>query len=328
MSATSLMTVEIPAVGAARHGFGERCNEWLERAQGADGGWPWHPGERSATEATAWSLVALGGAAITEERCEAIERGIAWLERTQLADGGWAAFAGQGRACWVTAPACLALAKQGGSEEATARGAKWLCESWPAEGGAWWRLRSRMLGRSSVVEQDSKMRGWSWMPKTASWVEPTAHALMALHAAGKELRPAKAAERMEMGEAMLYDRMCEGGGWNSGNPRVYGVSGIARIGPTAQALLALRGHEKRAENQASLDWLENEYEKIEGPGSLAAAHLSLAACGRKRRDAAERLEEMHAKNGFLSNIGVTAWVGMALGGACGWLGRAAEEVEE
>ena len=29
---------------------------------------------------------------------------------------------------------------------------------------------------------------------------------------------------------MLYDRMCPGGGWNCGNPKVYGVAGEPLVG--------------------------------------------------------------------------------------------------
>ena len=46
---------------------------------------------------------------------------------------------------------------------------------------------------------------------------------------------------------MLYDRMCPGGGWNCGNPMVYGVPGEALIVPTVWALLALRDEPKKTE---------------------------------------------------------------------------------
>jgi hypothetical protein len=147
--------------------------------------------------------------------------------------------------------------------------------------------------------------------------------LIALKAVGKALSPAGAEERIEMGEAMLYDRMCAGGGWNSGNPMVYGASGIPRIGSTAWALLALRGRDERVENRTSLDWLEGEYEGIQGAASLAVAHLCLAAYGRVQEELGEELEEMHRKNEFLRNTAVTAWTAMALGGAWEWLGLAA-----
>jgi hypothetical protein len=323
MENTSTLALEVPAVRASCHRFEETCANFLVGAQNADGGWPWHRGETSAAEATAWSILALGGMERSAERSRATERGIYWLERMQLAEGAWAAFEGHRMGCWVTAPACLALARSGGSEQALVRGAQWLCEAWPAEGGVWWKLRSRLLGRNSVVEQNSTLCGWNWTPGTASWVEPTAHALIALQAVGKALSPAEAGKRIEMGEAMLYDRMCAGGGWNSGNPMVYGASGIPRIGSTAWALLALRGRAERAENRASLDWLEGEYEGIEGAASLAVAHLCLAAYGRAQGEPSERLEAMHGKNGFLRNIGVTAWAAMALGGAGKWLGMTA-----
>ena len=328
MGSVSTLAAEFPAVRASSHPFEETCTNFLVEAQNMDGGWPWHPGETSATEPTAWSLLALDGMEKSEERFRATERGVYWLERTQLAGGAWAAFGGHRMGCWVAALACLALARSGRANWAVARGAEWLCEAWPAEGGVWWKLRSRLLNMKSVVEQNSALCGWSWTPGTASWVEPTAHALIALNAVGNALSPAGAEERIEMGEALLFDRMCAGGGWNSGNPMVYGASGIPRVGSTAWALLALRGREERVENRTSLDWLEGEYEGIEGMASLAVAYLCLAAYGRAQEEPGGRLEEMYRKNKFLRNTGVAAWAAMALGGAWEWLGMAGVEARQ
>jgi len=150
------------------------------------------------------------------------------------------------------------------------RGLNWLLDDWPAEGSLGWRLRRALAawasgGATSPVRQDHSLRGWSWTPGTASWVEPTAQMLITLRelfpgtrdrgwgtvdarqAPWAEERGARrwrslarrAARRQRLAELMLYDRMCPGGGWNSGNPLVYGVAGVPRIGPTAWALVAL-----------------------------------------------------------------------------------------
>jgi hypothetical protein len=47
-------------------------------------------------------------------------------------------------------------------------------------------------------------------------------------------------ERIEMSIAMLLDRMCPGGGWNSGNGVAFGVALDPYIDATAIALLALQ----------------------------------------------------------------------------------------
>jgi hypothetical protein len=110
---------------------------------------------------------------------------------------------------------------------------------------------------------------------------------------------------------MLYDRMCPGGGWNSGNPLVYGVAGVPRIGPTAWALLALRDHPERAEIKLSLKWLAGAYLAIRGAASLALAHRCLAAYGRPVAPLAPALGELHSHNRFFENVVTTAWVLLA-----------------
>ena len=97
-------------------------------------------------------------------------------------------------------------------------------------------------------------RGWGWTPGTSSWVEPTSFALLALERSRsrRSCHPT-ANRRRELATAMLYDRMCPGGGWNCGNPRVYGVAGEPLVVPTVWALLALRAQSARRENTESLD---------------------------------------------------------------------------
>jgi hypothetical protein len=130
---------------------------------------------------------------------------------------------------------------------------------------------------------------------------------------------------------MLYDRMCPGGGWNAGNAMVYAVAGIPRVGPTAWALLALLDQRHRPENRKSLDWLAAAFPEIQGPGSLALAHLCLQAHGRVvsgNRKSGPVLETSlrtrHAVNQFLMNVAVVAWATIALSGAPDWLIRIAD----
>jgi hypothetical protein len=110
---------------------------------------------------------------------------------------------------------------------------------------------------------------------------------------------------------MLYDRMCPGGGWNCGNPRVYGVAGEPLVVPTAWALLALRDHPERAENVTSLNWLESAAPNIHGAASLALARICLQAYGRSWPSDGPQLHDFHRKNEFLENTQVTAWACLA-----------------
>jgi hypothetical protein len=118
---------------------------------------------------------------------------------------------------------------------------------------------------------------------------------------------------------MLYDRMCPGGGWNSGNPLVYGTAGIPRIGPTVWALLALQHCRDRAENLRSLDWLDHAYSQIQGPESLALAHLCLEFYDRPVPALEPFLAALNSNNQFLGHTLAAAWATISLGGRPRWL---------
>ena len=292
---------------------------FLRRAQNPDGGWGYRPGTQSSTEPTAWATLALRGQEAADG--QALASAAEWLRRAQSAEGAWPTGSGKDPGCWTTALACLALLKPATPpEDAIARGLQWLCATWPAAGNLLWRLRQRWPGKSEViVRQDHSLRGWGWTPKTASWVEPTSYALILLRNVPEASRPADAAKRIALGEKMLYDRVCPGGGWNAGNPLVYGVAGVPWISPTVWALLALKNHKGRAANQESLEWLERICQNIQSPGSLALAQLCLRVYGRPAKPTEPRLEDLCQHNRFLQNVPVAAWALMAASGIPGWL---------
>jgi hypothetical protein len=201
----------------------------------------------------------------------------------------------------VTALAGLALTATDGSQQAIANAAGWVCRSRSGEGSLRLRL-GRLLSRKLTVEQDASLRGWSWTPGTSSWVEPTAVSLIFLRQLSSSMAPPQAADRRRMGEAMLYNRMCPGGGWNSGNPKVYGVAGIPQIGPTAWALVALQEYADREANRLSLDWLAEKYDSISGVSSLALARIALEASGRPVAPLELRLAAQFEVDGFLDSV--------------------------
>jgi hypothetical protein len=149
-------------------------------------------------------------------------------------------------------------------------------------------------------------------------------ALLALGQFREDLLPPVAMRRRRLAEGMLYDRMCPGGGWNCGNPRVYGVPGEPLVVPTAWALLALRNHPERPENVLSLAWLENSIANIYGAGSLALARICLETYGRSWPASAPTLPDFHRKNEFLQNIQVVAWACLASSARRRWLTAAAD----
>ena len=317
----------------------EFCFPFLLRAQNADGGWGYTPGSRSGVEPTCWALLALNSAFklqnSTAKEDHPVLRGYEWLRRAPLPDGSWPAFVGQQRGCWVTALACLALRTHEQSRELVRRGVEWLCDLWPAEGGLWSRIAELLRRAPPVARQNSSLRGWAWTPGTASWVEPTAYALILLKNLAWDLLPLSSRKRVRLAEAMLYDRMCVGGGWNAGNPLVYGVALVPRIGPTAWALLALLDRRHRQENQRSLDWLAAASVESPGPGSLALAHLCLEAYAKAGNfefrspnfDLEMLLRRQQAVNQFLLNVVVVAWAAIALNGVPDWIMRGSQESE-
>lgn len=297
----------------------EICLPFLFEAQNSDGGWGYRPNQRSAVEPTSWALLELASLSDSSTYREAAGRGIAWLLAAQLPDGSWPAYPDQKEGCWTTALAGLALHAHGHAREAVANGFDWLSSIWPGEGTLWRRLQQRLFVSSTIVRQNLSLRGWSWTPGTSSWVEPTAYALILLHHLYPDALPRHVEKRRRLAQAMLYDRMCPGGGWNSGNPMDYGVPGEALVGPTVWALLALQDHRERAENQKSLDWLARAYEHIQGPASLALAHMCLETYGRPVEGLEPALRRLYSANSFLQSVPVAAWAAMALGPGCKWL---------
>src|SRR5713226_1477933 len=301
------------------------CLPLLQNAQNADGGWGFHPGSQSRVEATCWALHALICSAWPETQ-EVIANGFRFLRAAQLSDGSWPSAPHESVGCWVTSLACWVLLRDKESSRAVASGLKWLCEDWPRDSTPWQRLLRRVSSRHRIFPQNDSYRGWGWTPRTSSWVEPTSFALLVLGQSPEELLPAAAKRRQQLAVALLYDRMCPGGGWNCGNPLVYGVAGDPLVIPTTWALLALRDHPNRPEKAMSLEWLEGNISSIHGPGSLALARICLESYGRSWPTTTPDLRDLHRKNECLQSVQVTAWACLALTATRQWLTPASTEI--
>jgi hypothetical protein len=340
-------------------GLGDEFLSFLKTLQNSDGGWGFHAGEPSRVEPTCWALraVCVGSSSVipslpaqareartaaspsgfceenlsassiaTEAQSEELRRAAGYLQSAQLPDGSWPACAEMRAGSWITSLACSVLAADGQSAKNVAAGLKWLCEDFPRDSSLLGRLLNKVRGDSHTQQNDA-YRGWGWTPKTASWVEPTAFGLMALRDALAEQLPRNAAERRDLAVALLYDRMCPGGGWNCGNPRVYGVDGDALVLPTCWALLALGGSERAApENEApekpgralSLSWLQKEFAKIESAASLAVARMTLENYGVQPPHASRELQDWSTQELAAQGTHVVAWVCLALDPARRW----------
>jgi hypothetical protein len=301
------------------------CAPLLRDAQDSDGGWGFHADARSRVEPTCWAIKALTSRELVDElERDAVARGLDFLAAAQLVDGSWPSTPEEKTGCWVTSLACWVLAGAGNEKyfNAIASGLRWVCEDWPRDSSLWQRWLRKLSSAERHSKQNDALRGWGWTPGTSSWVEPTAFALLALENETTELSGA-AEKRRKLGEAMLYDRMCPGGGWNCGNPEVYGVAGEPLVIPTTWALVALRRHAARRENAESLAWMEKNFAKIQGPGSYAVARVCLAAYGRQWNENAATADEYHAKNESLHSVQVAAWMMLATSDPRNWLSKGA-----
>jgi hypothetical protein len=294
----------------------------LKTLQNADGGWGFHAGEPSRVEPTCWALRALFGHTEAQDT-ESFRKGAGYLQSTQLPDGSWPACAEMRAGSWITSLTCSVLAADGQSAKNVAAGLKWLCEDFPRDSSLVRRLLQSLRRKSQIVSQNDSYHGWGWTPKTASWVEPTAFALLALRDAPAEQLPRNAAERRDLAIALLYDRTCPGGGWNCGNPRVYGVDGDALVLPTCWALLALRDTPEKPGRALSLGWLQKEFAKIASAASLAVARMTLENYGFERPHASRELQDWAAQELAGQGAHVLAWVCLALDPARRWAPAAA-----
>ena len=122
---------------------------------------------------------------------------------------------------------------------------------------------------------DASIVGWPWVAGTHSWVEPTAMAMLALAREGFADHP-----RTREGVRLLLDRAIPTGGWNLGNPIVFGTPLRPLPGPTGLALLALArlGASSKVVDQA-LAYLRSALAGTLAPISLGWGLLGLRAWG-------------------------------------------------
>ena len=301
--------------GEAPRALRDECLSLLKAAQNADGGWGFHTGEPSRVEPTCWAVRAF---CEHQPDSDAFPRVTRFLENAQLPDGSWPASWQMKSGSWVTSLACSVLGGSRRSAGHVKAGLKWLCEDFPRDSSPLHRFVERLRSKSDFNSLNDSYRGWGWTPRTSSWVEPTAFALLALREADPRLVPRNASQRRELATSLLYDRMCPGGGWNCGNPRVYGVDGDALVLATSWALLALRGAPEKPGRTLSLAWLEKEFAGIQTAGSLAVARMTLENYGIKPPVAKRNLEDFSAEELAEEGTHVVAWVSMALNPAPSW----------
>jgi hypothetical protein len=233
----------------------------LLEARSGDGGWGYQARRASRLEPTCWALLALRSSqSLYDSLAGWPTREGALLEhRDGLPNWSFHALALTTRLALGAAPASQVLPLA----------------------HALVLARGLALDPSPVQRQDSRLQGWSWVPDTFSWVEPTAWALLALkqcHARGMAVKNAEA--RILDGERLLRDRVCANGGWNYGNSNVFDKNLPSYVPATAIVLLALQDLGDDNLVRAGLDYLEEHAQEHPSTRALALSVLALRRHGR------------------------------------------------
>jgi hypothetical protein len=276
-----------------------RSEEYLLQSQNVDGGWGYRVNGMSYVEPTAAVMMAL-----TDPQARA--QGRDFLFSLQRADGGWGIAAIDTESGWMTAWAVRALVDFVEARPQVEQGARWLM----AVRGLQIIDQTERQTIQKLDHIDPALAGWPWLPGDASWVHPTALAMMALIESGYRDHA-----RVQEGARYLFDRAVESGGWNIGNPVMVGQAMPATIHDTAIALLALRAAAAEPiDNRvaAAIRYLSDSVARVNTPTELAWCIHALRSWNADVGDAMARLRALQRADGswqgnpFITSIALLA----------------------
>ena len=244
--------------------------ESLRRTQNPDGGWGYFLGKQSWLEPTAYAALVLHGE-------PAADRAWKLLSGWQGKDGGFRPKADVEIESWGTALWLLLASARGesgaGSEQSAApaisQAVTWMLGVRGAE--AWWLKRWTANLGLFQAERDLNFIGWPWKQDTSSWVEPTAHSIVALKRLSPKFASNPLRERLRLAIGNLMDVRCSDGGWNYGSRAALNHDLPSYPETTGLALLGLQG---RTDLRPSLDLAQRL--ATDHTSSLARSWLAIA----------------------------------------------------
>lgn len=233
----------------------------LLRGRNADGGWGYYPGKSSRLEPTAWAVLALRRAAGSPS--DAVLAG--WPTQDGLLlehAGGQPNYGFHGVALLVMR--ALELDHKDGVATLVA---------------GLLRVKGVALAPAQFSRQNNALQGWSWIPETFSWVEPTAWCLLASKKWAQSAAVTVDRARVDEAERLLIDRSCLAGGWNYGNSNMLGKELKPYVPTTAIALLAMQDRPAETAVERGMKYLDASATTERSGSALALALLALEAAG-------------------------------------------------
>lgn len=284
----------------------------LLSAQNEDGGWGAVKGKRSNTESTSFALMALKS---LEEQAfiQQTNAALKWLVQHQKDNGSWSLNDVSKQSSWTTPLAVLALLSFQDQKERALRGGKWILTQEGRKPGWIASLLVRLSLVRKSVELDPFLSGWSWTAGAFSWVEPTSYSLMVLKKLKRSFTGTNCEERIRQGEMLVYDRMCENGGWNYGNSRVLGEALWPYPDVTAVALIALQDRATNKANQKSLQALDGMMRETASGMTLGWGIICLTLYDQDAIEWKRVLVKIFEKTRFLGEIRTVALALLASG---------------
>jgi Squalene-hopene cyclase N-terminal domain len=286
--------------------------ELLLGAQNEDGGWGAVKGKRSNTESTSFVLMALKSLEGNPFDRQTTA-GLKWLLQRQKDDGSWSLNDASKQSSWTTPIAALALLSFQDQRDHALRAAKWILTQEGRKPGWVATLLFRLSLLKKITELDPYLSGWSWTAGAFSWVEPTSYSLMTLKKLKRSLDGTNCEERIRQGEMLIYDRMCENGGWNYGNSRVLGEALWPYPDVTAVALIALQDQAMSETNQKSLRALDAMLREAGSGTALGWGILCLTLYKQDVQEWKKILVKNFEKTRFLGEIKAVALALLAFG---------------